>query len=153
MGHRWPYGKGMSKTAKRGTAKAGGGHVRVSLSDSTWVPTMAEVLQTLAGHIASIAKDAPRDPEAATYAWAAGLGGYAGTDCPFVMVRAEVTPARGWQEADGGPWGVWAQFSFDGHSVGNRSGAASAYAAAVAPVVAWVAAYWAAKSVSAAAVA
>lgn len=109
------------------------------------VPSLATVLSTLAGHVASIHTEVPRRTDAPycdRVRGGCGLGGYT-EGCPFVVVDWMITPSG----HEGAQWDVWAQVTFthsDGtvESCGNRYGGASRYAELCAPVVAWVADYW-----------
>lgn len=126
---------------------------KTTAKSDVWVPTLAQLLGTIAGHVAHIMTYAPGRTvsDLRTVRLGCGVGGFPGTDCPLVIVDGTITRVA--DDSDGGAWGDWAQVVFDGRSVGNRYGAVRAYTEAVAPVVAWVAAYWAAKAAAAVAAA
>ena len=120
------------------------------------IPTLAEVLDTFAYHVESIATSKPTRTDAPYKdrdRFGLGLGGYA-PDCPRVAVDVELRPSIGAE-----PWGVWAgvyirpmrsddrdEEDRQGFKhCGNRCGGRKEYAALCAPVLAWVAAYHAGK--------
>lgn len=126
----------MKSTTKRGATKA---------TKTVEVPSLAEVLGLLAGHVANVMTAEPGATVAdlPAISFGCGLGGYAGTDCPLVILQGTITAAR--PGFDGGAWGPWAQVVLNGEACGNRHGATRAISKAYAPVVAWVVAYHAAK--------
>ncbi len=131
----------MMKTTKRGATKSNPAPV---------VPSLADVLATLAGHVENIMTVRPGPGvERSTITIGCGLGGYPGTDAPFVLLEGTLTAASGTFAKDGGEWGIWAQVTLNGENHGNRHGGSKAIAAAYAPVIAWVAAYHARAAIAA----
>lgn len=133
----------MKNTTKRGATK--------SNTPAPVVPSLAEVLDLMAYHVAEImtARPGPTVADLPAISFGCGLGGWEGTDCPFVMVQGTITAATEAFAKDGGAWGAWAQVVLNGRAVGNRHGGYKAIAAAYAPVIAWVAAYHARAAVAA----
>lgn len=129
-----------AKAKAAGTAKA-----------EPWVPTLAEVLETMAGHVAHMMTRRPGESMShlRTVEVGCGIGGYEGTDCPLVILSGTITAvddSDGREVDAGGPWGEWAQVELNGRKLGNRWGAKAEIARAYAPVIAWVAAYHARKA-------
>lgn len=131
----------MKNTTKRGATKS---------NPAPSVPSLAEVLDLMAYHVASVmtAQPGPSVADLPAISFGCGLGGWEGTDCPFVMMQGTITAVTGAFAKDGGAWGPWAQVVLNGRSVGNRHGGYKAIAAAYAPVIAWVAAYHARAAVA-----
>jgi len=129
------------------------------ITETSLVPSLAHVLETMAYHIRSLATECPvrtDAPYSQRVRFGCGLGGY-GPGCPTAHVNLQIVPCTG-GEVHGGPWGVWAQVTMrnglgtlDGQEgdliySGNRCGAEAALTRHYAPVIAWVAAYWAEQS-------
>jgi len=106
------------------------------------VPSLEDVLSTLAFHVSGLMTDRPGEGvKRSSVGVGFGLGGYKGTDCPCVFVEGHITAACPVGDSKEDPWGGWAQVTLDGRLRGNRSGGREYLMKAYAPVIAWVAAY------------
>lgn len=103
------------------------------------VPSLEQVLDTMAFHIGELMTHAPGETvsDRTSIDFTAGIGGWEGTGCPLVIVT--ITMHR---DASADPWGKWVRCELpDGTVLGNRCAARKHLAAAYAPVIAWVAAH------------
>lgn len=124
-------------------AKRGGS--KVAAAAKSEVPTLADVLDTMAYHVGNMMTARPGETVAdlTEISFGCGLGGY-GEGCPTVILQGTIRSAGG---ADA--WGPWAQVTLNGKALGNRHGGQKEIARAYAPVVAWVAAYHAKREAAA----